>query len=429
MGGSSPASFQGPRGDAMRVTGAMPDEPDRIFCQEVEKEVPSGVTAPMPVITIRSIVNQFITEGLQMKISQAARSYFQTSDDCAIVNGMPSLLKEQRIALGKEIHEFAEKTRVRQTYLRAIEEGCFEKLPVPVYSRGYIRDYARALGVDPSSVLAAYEKFLRGPEPSPEEPSSETSPCDVPDSAQITAVSAQPVTNADSQKHAVTLTVEREIQLEEHTSGGRSLKLSLFFFALLVAVGGIVLYQMYGNNVNRAAQQLVPDVVVKEPLAVKPADVSQKPVDVPAAPVPPSSVSAPPPAKSEVASQMKPNEPQRPVVAMPPAPQTAGKKHLLALSAVDKVWVQLILDRTDKKEMLLNPGDSFRFEASDSFRLWIGNAGGLKVSLDGKEIAHGGKSGQALRLVLPDTATGQAPKPQKSDVTPKPSLPKPAAVQ
>lgn len=317
---------------------------------------------------------------------------------------MSSLFKEKRISLGKELKEFADLTRIRESHLRAIEECRFEKLPVPVYSRGYIRDYARALGVDPAPILTAYEHYLRGPENPDPQLSLELAPAE-----PATGTSVQPALPlpapavAEIPQRQVTLTVEREIQLEEHTSGGRSLKLSLAFFVVLVVIGGAALYHMYGSNGQPTLQQVVPDVIVKEPVVVKPAEAPQKHSEVPPATAKPEPAPA---AKPETAPVAIPAELQKSPSAVP-GTVPSGKKHVLAISATDKVWVQLILDKTDKKEMLLNPGDALRFEANDSFRLWIGNAGGLKLSLDGKEIAHGGKAGQALRLVLPDTTGGQ----------------------
>lgn len=341
-----------------------------------------------------------------MKIPRRCRAYFQRSDYCAIVNGMPSFLKEKRQALGKDLQEFADATRIRASYLRAIEEGCFDSLPVPVYTRGYIRDYARALGVDPAPVLAAYEKHLHGPEKAEVDMPSVPALCDFPAAAAEAEASAP-----EAPARSVTLTVEREIQLEEHKAGGRSLKLSLIFFMILITVGGFVLYQMYGTGGNQSMKQIVPDVILKEP--AKPAELQQRAAET--SPAPASGTAAP----SVTASERTP-ESSRPSPTVSPA-TSAGKKHVLSLNAVEKVWVQVILDKADKKEMLLNPGDAVRFEAADSFRLWIGNAAGLKLSLDGKEVAHGGKPGQSLRLVLPDTTGGQQPQKKVDAPLQKPS--------
>jgi cytoskeletal protein RodZ len=76
-------------------------------------------------------------------------------------------LKEKRVSLGIEIGDISEITRINLRYLRAIEEGEFNRLPGDIYSRGYIREYARCLGVPFPDAISEYEIYLekeRGPE-------------------------------------------------------------------------------------------------------------------------------------------------------------------------------------------------------------------------------------------------------------------------
>ena len=54
-------------------------------------------------------------------------------------------------------------TRINRTYLQAIEDGRFEELPAPVYARGFVRSYARHLGVDPEEAVAAVPADLPRP--------------------------------------------------------------------------------------------------------------------------------------------------------------------------------------------------------------------------------------------------------------------------
>src|SRR5271169_1321161 len=74
---------------------------------------------------------------------------------------MSKLLKERREELGKELRAIAEVTRIKGAYLRSIEEEEFEKLPVEVYTRGYIREYAEFLGIPVDIALEPYEIYLR----------------------------------------------------------------------------------------------------------------------------------------------------------------------------------------------------------------------------------------------------------------------------
>ncbi|MGK7877932.1 MAG: helix-turn-helix domain-containing protein [Xenococcaceae cyanobacterium] len=59
---------------------------------------------------------------------------------------------EQRISIGA----IAEKTRIQARLLRAIEEGQIEVLPEPVYIRGFIQQFANALGLNGVEFASAF---------------------------------------------------------------------------------------------------------------------------------------------------------------------------------------------------------------------------------------------------------------------------------
>lgn len=65
-----------------------------------------------------------------------------------------TLRRSQAVSL-----EMMEKlTRVRKHYLEALEWGKYEILPDPLYTRNFIRSYARTLGADDSYFLELYEE-------------------------------------------------------------------------------------------------------------------------------------------------------------------------------------------------------------------------------------------------------------------------------
>lgn len=75
-------------------------------------------------------------------------------------------MKAVRLDLGLTLVEVAEKTRVRKSYLEAIEETRLDALPSRPFTIGYIRAYATALGLDPD---LATERF-KSDEPVLDEP-------------------------------------------------------------------------------------------------------------------------------------------------------------------------------------------------------------------------------------------------------------------
>jgi flagellar biosynthesis protein FlhG len=76
------------------------------------------------------------------------------------------LLRQIREAIGVELREIAEKSKIGMAYLQALEAEVFHKLPAPVYVRGFLAEYARALGLDAERVKQTYldrYRAARGP--------------------------------------------------------------------------------------------------------------------------------------------------------------------------------------------------------------------------------------------------------------------------
>ncbi|HZT13261.1 MAG TPA: RodZ domain-containing protein [Candidatus Baltobacteraceae bacterium] len=61
--------------------------------------------------------------------------------------------REQR---GVTLSEVAEHLRIRSVYLAAIEDQNWSAIGAPVYTRGFLRTYARYLGLDPEEAVAEF---------------------------------------------------------------------------------------------------------------------------------------------------------------------------------------------------------------------------------------------------------------------------------
>jgi cytoskeleton protein RodZ len=92
-----------------------------------------------------------------------------------------------------------------------------------------------------------------------------------------------------------------------------------------------------------------------------------------------------------------------------PAQESVSQKpiagHLLQIKAHDTTWIQVMIDKADVKELLMQPGDSVEWRAEKSFSLKIGNAGGVQVRFDGSDLAHLGEAGQVVTINLPESGT------------------------
>jgi len=63
-------------------------------------------------------------------------------------------LQSKREQLGYSLKDVAEHTRIRKVYLESMEQGQFEALPGQAYVTGFVRVYARHLGLDSDELLA-----------------------------------------------------------------------------------------------------------------------------------------------------------------------------------------------------------------------------------------------------------------------------------
>lgn len=66
-------------------------------------------------------------------------------------------LRREREARGISLDEIQEITKIRVRYLEAIERGEFADIPGETYVRGFLRNYARAVGLDGQAVLERYK--------------------------------------------------------------------------------------------------------------------------------------------------------------------------------------------------------------------------------------------------------------------------------
>lgn len=88
------------------------------------------------------------------------------------------------------------------------------------------------------------------------------------------------------------------------------------------------------------------------------------------------------------------------------APQvlSAGAGIALVLDFDEPSWIEISADGEKIFGGLVTAGESRRFEAQTGFRVTLGNAGGVRVSVDGRPVERLGRPGEVVRnIVLPDS--------------------------
>ena len=78
-----------------------------------------------------------------------------------------------------------------------------------------------------------------------------------------------------------------------------------------------------------------------------------------------------------------------------------SNKYVLTVAVHEDTWIKIIIDNGSSKSYELKVGDYLELTATSNFNLLIGNAAGVKITLNDKFIPVSGKSGEVVNLDLP----------------------------
>ena len=85
-----------------------------------------------------------------------------------VAPGLPERLLAARERKGVDLYRAERDTKIRARYLAALERGDYRELPGAVYTKGFLRNYALYLGLDPDEVLLQWRRERGAPqEPQP----------------------------------------------------------------------------------------------------------------------------------------------------------------------------------------------------------------------------------------------------------------------
>src|SRR5512143_740928 len=71
---------------------------------------------------------------------------------------LPERLYAARERKGVDLYRAERDTKIRARYLGALERGDYRELPGAVYTKGFLRNYALYLGLDPDEVLLQWRR-------------------------------------------------------------------------------------------------------------------------------------------------------------------------------------------------------------------------------------------------------------------------------
>ena len=273
-------------------------------------------------------------------------------------------MRREREMRGIKLEEITESTKISQRNLLALEEERFDRLPGGIFNKGFVRAYARFLGLDEEQAVhdfltasAEYDQPAALQPPSPP-----------------TSVVKQPV-------------------IPSETSEKRK-DLAWALAALLVlATGGIGWYYLNYGKLPALPSRTSANAVSE----------SQK--SLPASPGQMSGESGLPPSGSPegaIAPELKGSS----ATVIGPAGATQ-QAVVLAIRANEDSWVSMMVDGKPYLDQTLLAGSERTVQARESIVLKTGNAGGLEFSYNGQPVVSGGKDGQVRTMTF--TARGIQP--------------------
>jgi cytoskeleton protein RodZ len=254
------------------------------------------------------------------------------------VSALGEEFRSAREARGLSLSDVAERLHIRSVYLAAIEDEDWHVIGAPVYVRGFLRTYARFLGLDPEAAVARF---------------SATVPAGTP------AATTPRVTTASS-------AAEKRNVAERRAP-------SLAAVLAIVVAAGVVLFVAYEFYQYKAAT----------PGGTPLATASGQPAQA---------------AQAGAAAQGAATAP--PVAAVTPGPKRRPKRGL-SVHVTETSWVRVAVDGTVAFEGTLPAGTSKLF-AGKSADVRVGNAAGVTIAVNGKAVGPLGGSGDVVerRFVL-----------------------------
>jgi cytoskeleton protein RodZ len=310
-------------------------------------------------------------------------------------------LRTARLTRGEDLHDVADILRIRPLYLQALEQGDLGPIPGRPYAFGFLKSYADYLGLDGRALVnelkdaadmlpAAPALAYRAPVDEGRGPAKLIGAVSVLVAAALYtgwyAFSSGQLDVADLPtdfgQAAALLVVGEDVR-------GRTARGDEAALAATVpstdSGPAVLVVSAPGPSLDEL--RLIAPEAASE-LMIEPAPSSSDATSAQAAEPPPSAT------PMLAALDSAPAAPPR----TSPAPGVGDDGGRIVILARDSSWVQVRSQGRDfVRTRTLQPGDSLVLPNRSDLSLWTGNAGGIEVVVDGRNIGAVGASGQVVR--------------------------------
>lgn len=259
-------------------------------------------------------------------------------------------LKQKRETLNLSIQNIASKIRVRAFYLEAIEMGEFEKIPGTLYLSGFIKLYARILNLDGEELLRRL--------------------------------------NLDRVEPTIS---ERPIYLSSNLEPSR---MAYYLSGGIACLSLLLVYIVFFTDTQiEPTKDPAPVMEVSAPPVIKnPASLIED------APHPPQEASLPTPTETSPKTFSTTTE-TSPTLAESITTTTPTSHNQLTLTATKDCWLDVRRNDIVLFSRILKAGESLMIDNPDNCTMSAGNAGGLRMIYENKDLPPLGKLAEVVKNV------------------------------
>lgn len=273
--------------------------------------------------------------------------------------GVGTALKAARERAGMSLGEVADRLKLSIRQLEAIEHDDFQQLPGATFVRGFVRNYARFLRLDPEPLMARLEQHF---------PSA-----------------VNDVVNLVKHEHQAEPSGAAPSTARVSSSAAAGSKAGKWLGLLVVAVLVIAAVAWFAGRPDKPVAATGPTL---QPMlteqAASAATSQNSPASVPVADVEKTVVAAASVATASAPAAVSPVTTKTVASAAVPAGQDSGK---ITLSARQAAWISVV-DASGRKLQFgtLEAGASKEISGTPPFQLKIGNAAQVQLSFNGQAV-------------------------------------------
>ena len=271
------------------------------------------------------------------------------------------ILRQERERQQLTVKDIEIGTSIRGLYIESIEKGEYSKLPGEVYTKGFIRNYAMFLKLDPQPCV---DQYLRESNP-----------------LEADAVRKSARENVETEPK------DRSMQGRRAKEGGSRFGVAFVALVLVAVLGGGAYFLMGGDSGSASKTASTAGVNQEK----KTETVTPK--------VSPTKVTDPIPAANNGQQQSAAQAPQ----PTQPSAQAAGQKRdnvQVTATFSDRCWTRVIADGQTVYEGTAEPGKTMSWKGNDSVTVTAGNAGAVEFTHNGKKLGRAGDVGQVVDKVF-----------------------------